>query len=376
MDAKNWNALMVYCIAENIISPLGETAAANFEAAKAGISGVALLENSRFSTSPVFLGHIPDQPHAAGYSLFESYCVQSVQDALQRSSVRLDDSNTIFILSTTKGNIDVLEHGGNAVTETASLSATAGKIAKHFGAANPPVVVSNACISGVMALITAKRLLDAGIYEHAVVCGADVLSKFVVSGFQALNAMSSKRCRPFDAARDGINLGEGAATLVLSTQKSELAISILGGAISNDANHISGPSRTGLELAAAVDSALQEANLTASQIDFVSAHGTATVYNDEMESKAFHHAGLSGKPLNSLKGYFGHTLGAAGTIETAMTMAMMRSGLVLGSLNYENCGTPFSLNIESTNRNQTIRHALKTASGFGGCNAALVLGFN
>jgi 3-oxoacyl-[acyl-carrier-protein] synthase-1 len=148
---------------------------------------------------------------------------------------------------------------------------------------------------------------------------------------------------------------------------------VLGGATSNDANHISGPSRTGEELALAIRHALSESGVTAAQIAAISGHGTATIYNDEMESKAFERCGLSTAPLHSMKGYTGHTLGAAGVLETALLAESMRAGETIASVGFETSGVPGKVNVSRNAERREIRFALKTASGFGGCNAALVL---
>ena len=172
-----------------------------------------------------------------------------------------------------------------------------------------------------MAILTARRLILSGQYEHAVVAGADLISKFILSGFQAFQAVSAGPCKPFDRARDGIKLGEGAATVILSSNRRyDRGMKVLGGAVSNDANHLSAPSRTGEELCYAIRSALDQARSSTMDIDLISAHGTATVYNDEMEAKAISLADLSAVPVNSLKGYYGHTLGAAGLIESIVSM--------------------------------------------------------
>lgn len=147
---------------------------------------------------------------------------------------------------------------------------------------------------------------------------------------------------------------------------------VLGDALSNDANHISGPSRTGQELADAISKAMTKSRIKTTDLSFISSHGTATIYNDEMESKAFDLAGLSEVPLHSLKGYFGHTLGAAGVIESIMTIRSLRRKCILASKNFEHIGVPRSLNINSKLSSSDKHHALKTASGFGGCNAAVV----
>jgi 3-oxoacyl-[acyl-carrier-protein] synthase-1 len=163
--------------------------------------------------------------------------------------------------------------------------------------------------------------------------------------------------------------------MVLTTDGENLPImpvTIAGASVTNDANHISGPSRTGEELALAISRALAEATLPPAGIDYINAHGTATPFNDEMESKAFALAGLSGIPVNSLKGYWGHTLGAAGIIESVITARSMIDNILVRSAGFESLGVPEPLNIITATERKEVNTALKTASGFGGCNAAVV----
>ena len=258
--------------------------------------------------------------------------IASIDVALQDGGIIIGDEKTVLILSSTKGNIGLLETEANTpeLKDRISLSASAKLIAEHFGFKSQPVIISNACISGVLAIITGMRLLRTGKYENAVIVGADVISKFIVSGFQSFQALSKEVCKPFDQSRDGLNLGEGAGTVILSTRKEyDQNIKVLGGSVSNDANHISGPSRTGEELAFAINNALKDAGKQAADIDFISAHGTATVFNDEMEANAITIAGLQHVPLNSLKGNYGHTLGAAGLIESIIAKQSLKQGVVL-----------------------------------------------
>lgn len=369
----------VYVAAENIVSPLGVTAPANFERLLAGESGIR-RQPGGFFASAVPNDVLRPAAEAAGLAAntrFEQLLALSVKDALSRTKVPIGDPRTAFILSTTKGNIALLEQG-KAGQPGASmlLHATAGQVAKTVGAAAQPIVVSNACISGLLAILIAQRLIRAGQFDHAVVCGADELTMFVLSGFQSFLAVSDEPCRPFDAARKGVTLGEGAATVVLTKNTTLLpegqAVLLGEGASSNDANHISGPSRTGAELASALTSAMRRSRLGPSDIGFVSAHGTATLYNDEMEAKAFHLSGLQDVPVNSLKGNYGHTLGAAGLIETVAGIYAMKNGVVLPTAGFVSSGISHPLMVSSVLEKRPIRHFLKTTSGFGGCNAAMV----
>ena len=204
--------------------------------------------------------------------------------------------------------------------------------------------------------------------------GFDLLSDFIVSGFNAFKSVSPTLCRPYDAARDGLTLGEacGAVLLTRDQRLSGTGVSVVGGGISNDANHISAPSRTGDGLWYAIRAALAEAGIGAGEIGLVNTHGTATVYNDEMESRALHLAGLCGVPCNSLKPYFGHTLGASGVIESIVTVRELCEGTCFGVKGYAECGVPYPPNVSAAHRKIRTDAALKTASGFGGCNAAVV----
>ena len=250
------------------------------------------------------------------------------------------------------------------------------EVIRHaFGFINPPLIVSNACVSGVLGIGVGYRYIRSGIYDHAVVCGGDILSQFVISGFQSFQSLSPEPCRPYDISRNGLSLGEACGTIILTADSSVVEgqkVIVEGASTSNDANHISGPSRTGEELALAISRSLKEAHLQPSDIGFISAHGTATPFNDEMEAKAFSMAGLKDVPLNSLKGYWGHTLGAAGIIESVAAIHSMKNNLLIRSAGFRELGVPEDICVIAENTEKTFGHLLKTASGFGGCNSAII----
>jgi 3-oxoacyl-[acyl-carrier-protein] synthase-1 len=363
----------VFVVADNIYSPIGGTTAENFAQLADGISGVRLQSRPEMAGQPFYAALFDPGNFATGPTKFEQLLIASINNVLMTSGADPADPHTILILSTTKGNISLLESG---IEDPARISLTgSGRlIANYFGFIHPPVVISNACISGILALITAMRLIRSGRCETAVVAGADVISKFVLTGFGSFQAISAGPCRPFDQSRDGINLGEGAGAVILSGKpRYRGQLTIRGGSVSNDANHISGPSRTGEELAHVITRSLADAGCAAGDIDFISAHGTATPYNDEMEARAITLAQVGAAPVNSLKGYYGHTLGAAGLIESIVTLQSMREDRVLPSLGYETNGVTMPLNICTSLLSAPLDHCLKTASGFGGCNAAIIL---
>jgi 3-oxoacyl-[acyl-carrier-protein] synthase-1 len=370
----------VYITASNVTAPIGLSTAEAWASVRQGARSVGVFDDPQLHPHPVCAARFDaaqwktiaaGTPHAE-LSKFEQLALFSAKDALQSAGMASVNERTAFLLSTTKGNIEWLNERPD---ERNRLSESSRRISAALGIVTKPVVVSHACVSGVSGIIQAARLIRAGLFDTVIVTGADRLTPFVISGFASFQAMSDTPSRPFDAARNGINLGEAAATVVLSSTPGIAPLAqILGGATSNDANHISGPSRTGEELAIAVRNAIAESGLQASDIAAISAHGTATIYNDEMESKAFELLGLSGAPLHSLKGYTGHTLGAAGVLETALLAESMRAGATIASVGFENNGVPGKVNVSRESEQREIPFALKTASGFGGCNAALVLG--
>lgn len=370
----------IFVSSDNIVSPIGLTTAENFLQLTLNESGIQLHHDSSMSDQSFQASLFSDEnfvanEHQKKYTKFENLLIVSISDALSKSRVDPADKRTALIISSTKGNISLLEREelSESLNKRISLNTSAKLVAGHFQFVNKPVIISNACISGILAMLTGMRLIQSGQYEHAVVAGADVISKFVLSGFQSFQAVSSLPCRPFDAARDGINLGEGAGTVILTSNKAySSGIKVSGGSVSNDANHISGPSRTGEELSLAINKAMFASGVSSKDIDFISSHGTATVFNDEMEAKAIALSRLQDVPVNSLKGYYGHTLGAAGLIESIISFQSLKENLVVPTRGFETAGVSQPVNICSSLYKKTTKHFLKTASGFGGCNAAMV----
>ena len=377
--------MKVYSIADNIISPLGITTKAHIQALSQHRSGIAKIAAG--SLYPVdFYGAGIDRQKidekfggvGMAYTFLEKLFILSIANVLE-TVPHIDKNRLVLIISTTKGNIDLLNDGSSEDDERLTIAHMAQAINQHFALPHKPITVSNACISGVSALLIGKKLIKMGQYDHALVVGGDTLSEFTISGFQCLKAISDEPCRPYDVARTGVTLGEACGTILLSNNKDycadEHACSMLtGGGQSNDANHISGPSRTGKGLKIAIEKALNESKIDRDSIGYINAHGTATVFNDEMEAIAFDDLGMSDIPLNSLKGYFGHTLGAAGIIETILSIRQANMGLLFPTLGYEERGVSRPINILREKLELSpLSHVLKTASGFGGCNAALVI---
>lgn len=376
--------LNLYMTAGSLISALGFGLEEHLSAIRSYRSGIVRIDDAALFDQPFCAARIePERLEEAvakadlsGYTRMEQLFLLCLDETIRKSGVDPAVPDCGLILSTTKGNIDCIRKDSGSFAE-AFLFEMAGKVARHLGCVNEPIVISNACISGLSALIVAARLVEAGFYKQVLVAGGDLLTRFVVTGFQSFKSVSPEICRPYDSRRDGLSLGEACGAVLVTSDrrlvKEEQPVVISGGAITNDANHISGPSRTGDGLYYAISQAMEEAGVQPSDISFVNSHGTATLYNDEMESKALHWAGLDTVPLNSLKPYLGHTLGASGIIESLICLEELRSGEVYGTYGYETTGVPFPLSVSPAHRTASMRYCVKTASGFGGCNSAVVL---
>lgn len=363
---------MAYIIADNIISPLGETSEENYLSVKAGRSGIRAYEPGTCNIPEGFYASLL-------FEDFETLALRSAQKAIANAlktignaQLELKGKRTAFILSSTKGNIE----------ENISLADSAQRIANQLGIDSKPIVVCNACISGLSALILGNRLIDSGLYDAAIVCGCDTPRQFILSGFQSLKALSPEPCRPFDMERMGLNLGEAAATLILSKNPIQGNSWRMGdGFIRNDAFHISTPSKTAdglyLSLQRTLESFTKEISSTCKQIDmkehlaFINTHGTATLFNDQMESVAIGRAGLSDLPANAYKSFWGHTMGAAGILETIISMKAIDDDTILGTRGFSELGVSRKMNICAENRPTDKKGFIKMLSGFGGCNATI-----
>lgn len=367
---------MATVIGDNILSPLGFTTEENLQAVRLGKSALChydSLDGIPFPfTASLFSKEQNDKISIEGFTRFESTAYRSIENALTNCPTPLT-GNSVLILSSTKGNVGLL-NGEAAAPEVSEMGKAAAKISQRLGLKQEPIVISNACISGVSAIVVAIRLLETGKADKVIVCGVDVQSPFIISGFESLKALSESECRPFDIERLGLNLGEAAATIILSSKTEDGNWQINKGAIRNDAFHISSPSPKGEGTLLTLQQIM--GSTPAEEIAVVNAHGTATMYNDQMESKAISRAGLSEVPANALKGYFGHTMGAAGVLETILTMRSIEKGFILGTRNFDELGVSGKVNITSNER-QTDKHSfIKMISGFGGGNASILGTYN
>lgn len=411
----------VYISSSYMITSLGSGVQENFEAALQGQSGVHMCLDTTKSQNPVMAGIIDpavfeelrekyDGSCGLGsYTDAELLAINCVENVVGDAGL---PERTGLVIASAKGNVAMLEGRCGApktqqVTDLQTAMPTQGsklpqclenqpgassrkascpqhlqenrlnRVGEFFGIDESDVYyISNACISGVSALIFARRMILSGRYDNMIVVGVDVQNRFIISGFASFKSLSPELCRPYDALRCGLNLGEACGAVMLTKTGTSDLVAIDGGSASDDANHISGPSRTGDGLYFAMRDAMSESGVGPADVDMLQMHGTATAYNDEMESKAAGLAGLSDVPAQSLKPYFGHTMGASGIIETILAAEELKRGIFLGVKGFEELGVPVPLNVSAENRLITNpHHCLKTASGFGGTNAAVLLSF-
>ncbi len=411
----------VYISSSYMITSLGSGVQENFEAALQGQSGVHMCLDTTKSQNPVMAGIIDPAVFEELSEKYDGSCGLGAYTDAELLAINCVENvvgdaglpeRTGLVIASAKGNVAMLEgrcgtpktqqvtdlqtalptqgsklpqcseNQSGASTRTASCLPfpplnRLNRVGEFFGIDESDVYyISNACISGVSALIFARRMILSGRYDNMIVVGVDVQNRFIISGFASFKSLSPELCRPYDASRCGLNLGEACGAVMLTKTGTSELVAIDGGSASDDANHISGPSRTGDGLYFAMRDAMSESGVGPADVDMLQMHGTATAYNDEMESKAAGLAGLSDVPAQSLKPYFGHTMGASGIIETILAAEELKRGIFLGVKGFEELGVPVPLNVSAENRLITNpHHCLKTASGFGGTNAAVLLSF-
>lgn len=365
---------MLKVVSTNIVSPLGMSSQENWRAVMQGRSALRRLENYKGIPLPfvasVFTPEQVEELAVEGFTRFESLAIRSITEALTHTDLDVHGERTIFILSTTKADVEELGFAAERDGDYHRPALSAQRIAEHVGIGGGAIVCCNACISGVSAQILADRLISCGHYDNAVVCGADLVSSFTASGFLSFKSLSNEACRPFDADRQGLNLGEAAATIVFTRADSLRDGDWLfeRGEMDNDAFHLSTPAPSGEGARKVLEAVMKGRD--ASELAFVSAHGTATMFNDQMESVAIEKAGLSSVPLTALKGWFGHTLGASGVLEVILGMMAVSESVVLPLRGFREIGVSGKVNLSPELRATDKNSFLKMISGFGGCNAA------
>jgi 3-oxoacyl-[acyl-carrier-protein] synthase II len=357
---------------------------------RSGVRPVSLFDPAPYQArTAAEIEHVPEDPLGETSERGHLLALAAASDALASCEDFGGPRDGLVVGTTLGGNRSFTDWLAGRAAATAlpesSMPAATRFLARRTGARGPVLTVSVACASGAAALGAGAELIRQGRADRVLAGGYDALSEFVFSGFDSLRALTRTCPKPFDRARDGLALGEGAGFVLLEEAESAhrrgarpLAV-FRGYASAGDAHHMTRPSPGGEGLARAVTGALEDAGETAAHVAFVSSHGTATPFNDRMEAAALKRVfgdSLRDVPVNSIKPALGHTLGAAGALEAIMTALVLTRGAIPPTLNHEETEEGFDMNIvagAAARVSRPMSLAVSTSSAFGGTNAALVL---
>ncbi|MEK7308447.1 MAG: beta-ketoacyl synthase N-terminal-like domain-containing protein, partial [Nitrospirota bacterium] len=313
----------------------------------------------------------------------DSLVMQMFKLLFKKDSVSIPEDAKL-VLATTKGEIDLLEKNflqGKGGASKSNPQYLLKKLAAFIGIKDRGMIISAACASSSAALATAASMIRRGHTDCVLAVACDSVTEFVFSGFSSLMALDKFYARPFDKERNGLSLGEAAGYILLMSEfrakkeKRKIIGEIAGWGLSDDANHMTGPSRTSDGLILAIQKALKSACISEGDIGFISAHGTGTVYNDEMELRAFHAVFKKKRPVYSIKGAIGHTMGAAGLVETIIALRALKEKTVPPTVNLKVADDDAQGWASSRQRELSEnKMALITNAGFSGVNTALVVG--
>jgi 3-oxoacyl-[acyl-carrier-protein] synthase-1 len=358
----------VYLGQHSIISPFGGTDAT----VESLLGGRSALQTETFFNKPVTIAQFPDLRYRE-----LDFSVRSVTREIDLSN--FDQDSMLFIYCAAKGDIRALEEPDSTQQKSLPsplLSEQACLVTSLLGLQPArTLVVSNACASGAVAIEIAKEYLERDHFSCVVLFGFDCISRFVVSGFHSLSALSPDGARPFDSERNGLTLGEGTAMAVLHTCDSGICNgTLLGAGSSNDANHRTGPSRAGDGLYRAIRTALQDARPETPRIGAVKCHGTATLYNDAMEAKALYTLfGEQIPPFFSVKGALGHTSGSGSLLEFLLASRFLAQKRIPPTARFQTIGVDEPIPVSSQQQTIDGDSILCLSAGFGGLNSAIIL---
>lgn len=378
----------VTVLAAGVATPVGLDLDAFWSGLVAGTEGLSAIE--RFDTADLRVGRggeIKVLPPAvtAVRSRAAALLIAAAADLRSRAELAAAAARIGVVVGTALGGVEELEHalgsdGGPRRALEGLYDSPAHTLAAWLGATGPVLTVSSACASGATALGVGADLLRSGAADLVVAGGYDALCRFVMCGFDVLRALTRERVRPFDRRRGGLLLGEGAGLVLLARERDVHGPRLgrlLGHGSASDAMHVAAPDPAGRGLEAAIRAALVEAGAVPADVDFVSAHGTATPLNDRIETAVLRRvlgARVDAVPVNSIKGSIGHTMGAAAALEAIMCLLAARDGVIPPTVGHEEPDPECELDcVAGACRPARPRLMLSTSLGFGGCNAALLL---
>lgn len=392
-------AARVAVVAAGIVSPLGfglKETAKSLQGAKDCVSPVTAFPVDRCRCQ--IAGQVANGPLAEANRFVPRperlhrvarMMILAVKEALAQSA-GFDPELTV--VGTTSGGMTFGEAYYRGLNQKqASPGRTASLIANYppqkavmdaqeaAGFTAPCQIIANACASGTNAIGHAFECIRSGRYQRVMAGGYDAISELVFVGFDSLQASTAERCRPFDRERTGMVLGEGAAVLFLENfetaraRGAKILAEVIGYGISTDNHHLTQPNPSGSGPRQAMEGALRNAGITAQEIDYINAHGTATPFNDAAEGKAIAEL-FDGVPVSSTKGMMGHSLGAAGAIEAVISLLALEHQLLPPNVNFRQGDDELDLNIiANTARAGQVRTVLSNSFGFGGTNASVIL---
>ena len=368
-------------VAGDLVTAYGRGIDAAWQGLLSGRTALAVSDRIPFpgGTDKTPLGLVQDVDPRSGPAVLQ------MLEPMLRGLLPQIPPDTLILLATTTGEIEYLEaatlkQSGAPAIDASDPGRLLEKLCALCGLPRGRIL-SAACASSTIAVGQAAALISSGVEESVLVIACDAVSEFVYAGFATMNALDPAGARPFDRDRQGLNLGEAAAVALLmseapaSRDRRPVIGRIAGWAASNDASHVTRPDTTGGQLARAARRAMERAGVGPDQIGFISAHGTGTGYNDAMEMAAFRSI-FSARPVFSVKGALGHTLGAAGLVEILICLRALSEGVVpptVGLRQPDDCASGWVSECPTPLAHEGVRAALTTNSGFGGINAALVL---
>ena len=383
-----------------IISSIGNTVEETYSSLIQKKPGISRIENidtihrdhikvGEVKRTNIELINILDLPQTNNYSRTAMLSEIAAKQAVKNADIKnIKDYRTGFISATSVGGMDMTEKyylthydktDSRKYVESRACADSTTKVANTLGITDFVTTISTACSSSANAIMLGARMIKSGKLDRVIVGGADCLSKFTINGFNALMLLSDRDCKPFDENRNGLNLGEAAAYLVLESEEiikkenKKVIAYVSGYANANDAFHQTASSDNGEGATLAMKKALEVANLQPNAIDYVNAHGTATANNDSSESKALHRVfGKSMPDMSSTKAYTGHTLAAAAAIEAVFSVLALQYNKVFPNLN---CETPITgsgiipvVEVEE----KDLNYVLSNSFGFGGNCSTLI----
>jgi 3-oxoacyl-[acyl-carrier-protein] synthase II len=388
----------VAVVAAGVVSPLGFGLTATLDSLRKARDCVSPV--TRFSVTQCrckTAGQVPDDrllaghseaPHSRRLHRASHMTIQALKEAVaQEPQFRPE----LTVIGTTSGGMSYGEHYYRSVRQARDLRHAPTWIANYpaqkpvidaqeaFGISSPCQVIANACASGTNAIGHAFECVRSGRYQRMLAGGYDALAEMVFVGFDSLQASTPEKCRPFDRHRTGMVLGEGAAILALENldlarqRGAPVLAEIIGYGISTDNFHITQPDPSGVGPRQAMERALQNAGIPAGEVDYINAHGTATVFNDAAEGKAISTL-FAGVPVSSSKSMMGHSLGAAGAVEAVICLLALQHQFLPANINFGALDDDVDLNIVANEaRPAIVRTVLSNSFGFGGTNASILM---